>query len=88
MFCYGNDTSLAVEDLFVIQNIESSFSSILKNKCDGFTNLIDFSNRTSELIGCLQFNNEIALLLFFVSYHVRDRNKQLILLRIENFKKK
>ncbi len=56
----STDLSLSVEDLLVIQNIESSFSSIFQNKCNGFTNLIDFSNRTSKLISCLQFNNEIA----------------------------
>ena len=57
----SDNSVLSAEDLLVIQNIESSFSSIFQAKCDVFTNIIDFPNHTSELIGCLQFNNEIAL---------------------------
>jgi hypothetical protein len=52
---------LTAEDLAVIHSIQSSFLSIFQNKCEGFTNRIDLSGPDSELIGCLQFNNEIAL---------------------------
>ncbi|CAF1330557.1 unnamed protein product [Rotaria sordida] len=52
--------SLTVEDLEAINNIQSSFLSIV-NECEEFTNFDDPFDRSSELICCLQFNNEIAL---------------------------
>ena len=52
--------SLTIEDLEVIKSIYSSFSSIV-NECDESTNVDDPSDHTSELICCLQINNEISL---------------------------
>ncbi|CAF3783673.1 unnamed protein product [Rotaria sp. Silwood1] len=52
--------SLTVEDLEAINKIQSSFLSIV-NECEEFTNFDDPFDRSSELICCLQFNNEIAL---------------------------
>lgn len=51
---------LTGQDLEVINNIHSLFLSIV-NECEESPNLDDPSDRSSELICCLQFNNEIAL---------------------------
>lgn len=50
-----------VEELEMIRKIESSFLSIFGDDCDESTDPIDPSDRTSQLICCLQFNNEAAL---------------------------
>jgi hypothetical protein len=52
---------LTVEDLEVINNIQSLFLSTLIDECEGFTDPDDSSVPTSELICCLQVNNKIAL---------------------------
>ena len=54
---------LTVEDREVINSIQSAFLSIIENKCDELPNMIDLSYQESELISCLQVNNEIALLI-------------------------
>ena len=51
---------LTVEDLEVINSIHSAFLSVV-NECEESTDLDDPSDRTSELICCLQSNNDIAL---------------------------
>ena len=55
------DSLLTSEDLLAIKKIDSSFSFLLNIQCNSFSSIIDFSNDTSELIGCLQFNNAVAL---------------------------
>ena len=56
----GMENTLTVEDLEVIKSIHSSFLSIA-DACDEFTKFDDPFDRTSELICCLQLNNEMAL---------------------------
>jgi hypothetical protein len=75
------DSSLTTEDLLTIEKVESSIASFFKVDCDISANGIDFSDDVSELIGCLQCNNAIALYLVkfcrsideFENLHVDDR---------------
>jgi len=55
------DSSLTTEDLLTIEKVESSLASFLKIDCDISISVIDFSDDVSELIGCLQCNNAVAL---------------------------
>lgn len=59
----GNFTlkPLNLEDLRIIDSIQTSFLSVIENKCDQLCDSNDQSNQESELICCLQFNNKIAL---------------------------
>jgi hypothetical protein len=75
------DSSLTTEDFLTVEKVESSFASFFKVDCDISTNGIDFSDDVSELIGCLQFNNAVALHLIkfcrsidqFENLHADDR---------------
>ncbi|UJR17707.1 hypothetical protein I4U23_004605 [Adineta vaga] len=54
------DYSLTIQDWESINKIYTAFLSII-NGCEDMTDFDDVSNQTSEIICCLQSNNEIAL---------------------------
>jgi hypothetical protein len=48
------ENTLSIEDLVVLHNIDSSFTSIFNNQFKDFTNCIDLSDRASALISWSQ----------------------------------